>query len=174
MQAELFSKEEIDTTIVSRAREASDAVYRHMMGDYDHVINMEPMPTPRPKFTVRKGGKGRPDWVQVYHPTEYTKYKDKLACIVRGMVLEGEMKRSDYSMVLVTFHMPYPQSTPKKNLIDMADHIKKPDHDNLEKGFLDGMADAELFSSDSVVCKAFVRKCYTTKPEGFIGFTLIK
>ncbi len=146
---------------------------RHANGSHDHMLPIDPMPTPRPRGRAIKSKYSDKAFVQFYHPTEYTAYKGSIAFLAKKLVFDGTLKPGEYSKVFVTFYMAYPKSTPKKNLIEGADHKKKPDFDNLIKGLLDGLADAGiLITGDGALSDGSIRKRYTTQPEGRIEFTL--
>lgn len=185
MQSEIFERPPINPSLDRFAQILLD----HLSHKYNHVIEMEPMPTPRPRFTVMWksfaslfGKTFTPafvqelkklSWVNTYHPNEYTKYKEELARILRDRKRSGEIKEdAGYTMLTVTFYHAYPASTPKKKLIDLAPHFKKPDGDNLLKGLMDAMGDAGIFANDSNIADFCVRKCYTTQPSGYMAFSL--
>ena len=46
--------------------------WRHISGKYDYTLHIEPMPTPRPRSTVMTAKATGKQFVNVYHPKEYT------------------------------------------------------------------------------------------------------
>lgn len=144
--------------------------YRHISGDYDFEIDIEPMPTPRPRATVMTARATGKQFVNIYNPADYTKYKSAIAILLKDARLG--LKKGNYGRIFVTFYMTYPKSTPKKDLIDNAPHIKKPDWDNYIKGLQDAMQDAGIMLNDSAVSDGAVRKRYTLRPKGYIAFSL--
>lgn len=146
------------------------AYFRHIKGEYDFRIQIDPMPTPRPRATImRRKGTGQ-QFVNVYNPAEYTKYKQNIAILLKDARLG--LKSGTYSRLFVTIHLPYNKTEPKKNLIDGAPHRKKPDWDNYIKGFQDALEDAGIILNDGAISDGAVRKRYTTQPQGFISFNL--
>lgn len=168
-QATLFSPQ-TDEQILKELM----AYERHVRGDYDYVIQIEPMPTPRPRTRImntRAGQKCDP-YVIIYHPTEYTKYKEEIVWKLKDSKLG--LKKGDYAMIFVTIHIPYNKTEPQKNRIEGSRHRKKPDWDNYIKGFQDALSDAGfLISGDGAFSDGAVRKRYTTQPTGFISFNLL-
>jgi Holliday junction resolvase RusA-like endonuclease len=148
-----------------------NAFARHVRGDYDYHLDIEPMPTPRPRSRIMNRKAGGAPFVHVYHPAEYTKYKEEIVWRLKDASLQ--LRPGDYSALYATFYMPYPVSTPKKNLIENAKHRKKPDYDNFIKGFQDALEQAGIVVGDGVLSDGSIRKRYTTQPKGFIRFTLI-
>lgn len=144
------------------------------LGKHDHYINIEPMPTPRIRGRIVKMKPPKTDFINFYHPTDYTKYMEKIAAIMRAMVLAGELQRENYHSVFVTFALPYPQSTPKKNLIERVYHTKRGDGDNFLKGVLDATMQAEIFKDDGCLANLTAFKRMTVKENGFFGITLVK
>ena len=144
------------------------AYHRHITDDYDHIIEISPRPTPRPRAVSRKMGDKHV--ANVYHPSEYTKYKKDIASLLKMK----RVPKGNYSSVFVTFYLPYPKSTPKKRFVEGAKHQKKPDWDNFIKGFQDALSDAGiLLGDDGKVSDGAVRKRMTTQPYGFIKFNLL-
>jgi len=146
------------------------AYYRHITDDYDYRINIEPMPTPRPRSTVMKSKATGKQFVNVYHPKEYTDYKKAIAWMLKDAKLA--LKPGNYSHLFLTIYLPYPKSTPKKDLIAGSKHRKKPDWDNFIKGFQDAMEDGGIIFNDGAISDGAVRKRYTLEPQGFIQFNL--
>lgn len=151
---------------------------RHLKHDYDYTVNIEPMPTPRARATARKMYVGGSEKMvaTVYNPTEYTKYKKQIIAIVKK---EAKIPRGNYNKIFATFYIPYSKSTPKKNLIEGAPHLKKGDWDNFAKGLCDALQGDRnegiegVLIDDGTIHMGSVRKVYTTNPTGFIRFNLI-
>lgn len=168
-------KETLYTPVVSQEIIAELMAYeRHIRGDYDYVIQIEPMPTPRPRskiMTSRNKRRCKP-YVLVYHDKDYTDYKNQISLILKDVKLG--LKPYDYSMLFVTFWIPYPASTPNKRRVDRVKHRKKPDWDNYIKGFQDGMSDAGiLIKGDGSISDGAIKKRMTTQPYGFISFNIL-
>lgn len=136
----------------------------------DYVLDIDPMPTPRPRAAVM--GKGENAKVRMYSPDKYTSYKKALMYLIRG--LKPRIKRDSYRSIVVVFYIPYPKSTPKKRLIEGMPHQKKPDWDNYIKGLQDAISDVGLVSDDGILSEGFVAKRYTVSSRGRIEFSLIK
>lgn len=145
------------------------AYMRHIDGEYDHVVHMQAMPTPRPRATIMKAKATGNQFVNIYHPSEYTKYMKDLVL----MFMASKIKPGNYTMLFATMYFPYPASTPQKNLIDGAKHTKKPDWDNCVKGFQDSLEAAGVILADGNIADGAIRKRMTIEKEGFIRFTLI-
>lgn len=148
-----------------------EAYTKHVIGVYNHSISIEPMATPRPRSTVMKAKATGKQFVHVYHPKEYTDYKIQIKWLVKDAKLG--LKPGNYGSLFATFFMPYPASTPKKLLIEGAPHRKKPDWDNLIKGFQDALCDAGIVLSDGALSDGAIKKRYTIEPTGRIEFTLL-
>jgi Holliday junction resolvase RusA-like endonuclease len=168
--------------------EEIQAYERHVRGEYDYTIHIDPMPTPRPRSTI--GWKSmfnlfgrtltpafvsmikKQAFIHVYHPPEYTAYKEKLCWLLKDARLK--LKKDVYTYLFVTFYIPYPDSTALRNRADRARHMKKPDYDNYIKGFQDALQDAGiLLKDDGAFADAAIKKRYTTQKQGFISFNLI-
>jgi Holliday junction resolvase RusA-like endonuclease len=133
---------------------------------YEFKIPMKPYPCPRPRASViRVGKKIR---VHIYMPTEYMEFKSSLAFLIKA----SKVPDKDYSRLDCCFYLPYPKSTPKKNLIDGALHRKRPDKDNYEKTLMDAMQMSGVIKEDGQIACGEIKKIYTTKSEGWIEFTL--
>lgn len=122
-----------------------------------YTIDITPMPTPRPRL----GKYG------VYNPSKYTKYKRNMLFLVMAL----HIPKGDYGRLECTFHIPFPQSTAKKRLIDGTPHRKKPDLDNYEKGLMDSLESAGILNNDSQIFSKESHKLYTTG-NGYIEFKL--
>lgn len=143
---------------------------RHLRGDHDYVLDVEPVPTPRPRGRAMKSKYSDKHFVHFYNEPHYTKYKTTIAWMLRDAKLG--LKPGDYSKIFVTFYLPYPKSTSKKNLIENAPHRKKPDWDNYIKGIQDAMEEAGIFINDGALSDGIVMKRYTTRERGYIAFSL--
>ncbi len=150
-------------------QEELEQYFKHITGDYQYELDIEPMPTPRPRSRVVTPF-GKPSFVHVYNPAEYTNYKAAIALMCKDARLG--LKKGTYGRIFVTFYMTYPKSTPKKNLIDNAPHVKKPDWDNYIKGLQDALQDSGIMLNDSAISDGAVRKRYTLRERGYIAFSL--
>lgn len=169
MQAQIFER----PPIVPSADRFAQVLRNHLSHKYDHRLDIEPQPASRPRSMIMRSKANPGGYVHTYNTPEYTKYKMEVARMI------GEIKRTGainpelgYTMLAVTFYMVYPASTPKKKLIDLAPHLKKPDGDNMLKALMDAMGDAVAFANDSNIADFCVRKCFTLEPNGFIAFSL--
>ncbi len=121
-------------------------------------IDITPRPSPRPR--LGKHGTYNEPW--------YTKYlKD-----VRLLLRLKKIPKDEYSELRAYFYLPYPKSTAKKNLINGAPHCKKPDADNILKGFCDALEKEGIIENDSRLYKKDIEKRYTTEKTGCIIFSL--
>jgi Holliday junction resolvase RusA-like endonuclease len=147
---------------------------KHIRGQYEFTLHIEPMPTPRPRSKVMLSRSGQPcaPWVLIYHDKDYTDYKEVIKWLLKDARLG--LKRGDYSMLLATMYLPYPKSTPKKNLIEGSKHRKKPDYDNFIKGFQDALEQAGIIKGDGQLADGAIRKRYTIQQNGFIAFNLVE
>ena len=94
----------------------------------------------------------------MYYKTPYANYKRDAALFVSSAErITGPVQ------VYVTFYMPIPKSTPKKDAawMDGAPHFKKPDIDNLLKAALD-LLSGKVFDDDSYVARQSAEKVYTS------------
>ena len=107
---------------------------------------------PRPYSRVRVTSTGHS-----YNTPEYTEYKKNLA----KWLMFTCQDVGAFNYLEVVFYLPYPKSTPKKNLIENRLHIKKPDCDNLLKGLFDAIQLANLIGDDSGIIGSNFVKLYT-------------
>lgn len=156
----------------------------------DYTIKMDPMATPRPRGRLAMIKNATLKWnklkneektlkkamsllfVAIYPANGYDTYKTYLVILIQK--IRPKIERFEYRGLVVTFYMPYPKSTAKKNLIEGSFHRKKPDWDNLIKGFQDALGDSGIIPNDGMICQAYVEKRYTTNSMGRIEFSLIK
>lgn len=121
------------------------------MATYRLTIPGVPIGQPRPR-AMAFGGRAR-----VYnpkHPVDAYKAAVAFAAQQAGVpVTDGPV------VVHVTAYFPYPKSTPKKHLIDLRWHTKKPDADNIAKAVLDALS---CWRDDSQVASLVVWKRFTT------------
>jgi Holliday junction resolvase RusA-like endonuclease len=146
-----------------KALASANADYK---GQYNHILTIPPFACPRPRSRVC--GSGKKAFVQVYMPTDYTTKKNALALMLRSL----RIPKLDYVRLDSVFYIPYPKSTPKKNLIDGAFHRKKPDKDNFEKSLLDALEISGIIPNDSQIACGEPQKRLTIKSEGWIEFSL--
>lgn len=122
-------------------------------------IELNPMPTPRPRFN-RKG--------VVYNLPDYIKYKKDLTILL----MERKIAKKNYYKLDAIFFISYPKGTPKIRNIDNVPHRKQPDKDNYEKGLMDAMEHAGILANDGQISDGEILKRYTTEKRGFILFNL--
>lgn len=151
---------------------------RHLYGDYDYILDIEPIPAPRVRARALMSG-GKPVMkngvpiISMYNPTEYTKYKNDILREAKK-IIKTEVPQNRF---YCTFYIPYPASTPKKKLIDGAPHKKTKDVDNFTKGILDGLQGSPkqniigIIKNDATIDTNCCKKVYTTKPNGYIAFS---
>ena len=116
------------------------------------------MPTPRPRAS-RFG---------VYNPKKYTDYKKSLITYLLSLNIPNK----DYDYIHAKFYVPYPKSTPKKNLIDNFPLRQCFDCDNVIKGLCDSLEQANVIGDDRQISSMYIEKYRTIKPEGYIEFEL--
>ena len=80
----------------------------------------------------------------------------------KGKLLTGGVS------INVTYFMPIPKSTPKKELPELFWHIKRPDTDNLTKMIKDCMSGI-VYKDDSQVCDSHYKKIYSDNPRTVIN-----
>lgn len=105
-----------------------------------YTIMIKPMPCPRPRFTRF----GKP-----YNPAEYTKWKKRLADMTSlwdSYIFPIELELEFHFVTKTAIWGP---------------HGKKPDVDNLVKGFMDAAQQGGLFIDDSQVYKITASKFYS-------------
>ena len=102
-------------------------------------ISIAPVPCPRPRI-------GR--W-GAYYPDKYKKYKKELAFLLADLVPFGELD--------ILFVMKRPT---RLKGTDRQIHTKKPDLDNLLKGFMDGLP-----FDDKLIHTVKASKVYSAKGE---------
>ena len=112
-------------------------------------IPLAPVPASRPR--VSKHG--------TYYSKTYAEYKKNAAKLIRCEKMDGPVE------LWITFYMPIPKSTRKKDLpfMDGAPHISRPDLDNLVKATLD-MLSGKAFDDDCQVARMHVEKVYGFDP----------
>ncbi len=139
------------------------ALSEYFSGDME-TIEIEPMPSPRPRATAF-GGSAR-----VYHPAEYTYYK---IAITNEILRRKHLQQEHYYSVAAICYLPFPKGEAKIRTYNDRPHEKKPDFDNLVKGFVDSFSDSGLISDDGRLHTNLILKRYTTKEKGFIRFKLL-
>jgi len=138
----------------------------HLRGEYDHVVQIEPMATPRARGRMMKRkGTGQP-FVHIYNPSEYTKWKTHAAITLSQSIGKHPMRA-----LSVCFHIPYPKTAPKKVRIEGRPYQKKSDVDNLVKAFQDALQEGNCLSDDAAISTLLAKKVYTCSEQGFISFS---
>ena len=125
------------------------------------VINLEPFPSPRPRFSRKTGG--------AYMPKEYTLWKKRflkewltygLDKFDAGVALKVEL--------IFFIKPPLEISKVKKNKQALEDEtiivVKKPDLDNLEKSVLDSI-NGHAYEDDNQISDLHSRKRYSLDPR---------
>jgi len=103
-----------------------------------------------PKDKLRKDGLNRRNRIE-----KYNKYKVAVLAIAKQM----RFSPAEQGMH-ITFYLPVPKSlrTPQKIKLHMQLHRKRPDVDNMLKGFLDGLLVEDNFIGDVRVTKRWVNQ----------------
>lgn len=126
------------------------------MSSWSIVFPFNPIATPRPSFTVRKGG------IITYYKPEYSAYLAALQSYIdsQGMYNERlkEVVNSKYGVVAnIIFYIGVPKSI---NRVTKLTYTSKPDIDNLVKALIDGIFN-KLKAKDSRVVGIKVLKLKT-------------
>ena len=125
------------------------------------IINLDPYPSPRPRFS-RKTGKA-------YMPNEYTLWK-KL--FLKEWLKHG-LDKFDAGVPLAVdliFYISPPKAIARvkknQNILksEMWRVVKKPDLDNLEKSVLDSV-NSHAYEDDNQISDLHSRKWYSLKPR---------
>jgi len=122
------------------------------------LLPITPMPTPRPRL----GKYG------AYNPSKYKKYKNNIKSFLSLL----KIPKDDYDYIHAKFFVPYPKSTPKKNLIDNYPLRQCFDCDNVIKGLCDALEESGVINDDRLFSSMFVEKFRTTNKDGRIEFEL--
>lgn len=133
------------------------------------VLDIQPMATPRPRAAAQKLGNKLT--ARVYHPTEYTEYK----LDITEMLLAIEtLEQKRYYGLAAVLYLPFPIGEAKKRTYENRPHEKKPDFDNLIKGFVDALVSSGVVIEDGNLHTNMILKRYTINKIGRIEFTLYK
>jgi Holliday junction resolvase RusA-like endonuclease len=128
-------------------------------------LDICPKPTPRPRQGInRKTGK------KIFHyPTKYHKYKDDLLLLIKSK----KIPKKDYKEIWATFLVKYPKQYKggEKAKIENAPMRQKFDCDNVLKGLLDGLQQANVIEDDRQIYITHTSKLWT-KGEPKIIFVL--
>jgi Holliday junction resolvase RusA-like endonuclease len=130
-------------------------------------INICPKPTPRPRVkSIIKNGK---KINLTYYPSPYMKYKKDLCWLIKGLKIPNK----DYKILWATFGVPYPKTIKggEKSKIESQPLRNKFDCDNVLKGLMDALEDAQVLSNDNQIYIIHVCKL-RTKTTGYINFSL--
>lgn len=128
------------------------------MSDGHIVMDIAPMPTPRPRFA--RIGKG----VRTYNPGKYTEYMALIGRLYKRA--GGEHHGSNPVSVKLRFEVPRPLShhvannrdRPLKEDAPFYPTVKRDDMDNLVKGVLDGLTGHAYDDDCQVVSLASVKR----------------
>lgn len=125
------------------------------------VIDGVPCPKGRPRFAVRGG------YARAYTPAKTRSHEE----VIRKAGIEamnGLEPLTEALRVIMTFYMPIPKSTSKKNrqlmLDEVIQHIKKPDVDNMAKLVADSLNDV-TWIDDSQIVRMVASKHYSDYPR---------
>lgn len=115
--------------------------------------------TPKPKSTVRIGGKG---W---YNPS--AKGMAQTRAHVKSQLPEDHQPLRGPLLVVCHFRMPVPRSVPgsRRRAQHTTPHVQRPDRDNLEK-FLNDSLNGLLWRDDSQIAWLLCTKTNTQAKEG--------
>jgi Holliday junction resolvase RusA-like endonuclease len=148
-----------------------------------YTVYISPMPAPRPRARIVRP-KGKPEFVSIYNPPEYMKWKLELARKISDLKISPE----GWNTINTIFFIPM-SATDRKNKKAVQRmhgtlHEQKPDWDNFIKGVMDAMqhkAEKDDFFSytmpihdDSSISSGIVRKIWINDPVGKIVFSLAK
>jgi Holliday junction resolvase RusA-like endonuclease len=133
------------------------------------VLDIEPMATPRPRAAAQKLGNKMT--ARVYHPTEYTEYK---LDITEMLLAIERLEQKRYYGLAAVLYLPFPVGEAKKRTYENRPHEKKPDFDNLIKGFVDALVSSGIVIEDGHLHTNMILKRYTVNETGRIEFNLYK
>jgi len=129
----------------------------------DMFFEIEPVAKGRPKARIIKfNDYSKQDFVSIYTPTKTRKYENTIH------LMALEFKRDKYPDVMwegcplhakIVFYMPRPKSSTKAEK-ENPWHFKRPDADNLEKAFIDGITGV-FFKDDAQISKSETYKVYS-------------
>lgn len=107
--------------------------------------------------------------VTTYYPNEYQKYKDTILLLVKSL----NIPKQDYYRLNISFHIPFPKQFKggKKAKIEGLPCRAKYDLDNMCKGLMDALTQANVIEDDRQLCELNTAKVYTNT-NGYILFEL--
>ena len=117
-----------------------------------NILNISPIPASRPRFS--KYG--------TYNTSKYSNYKKSLSIMLKQI---HKTQIENQCRLTIKFYLPIPKMSKKKTEehIGMY-HYKKPDLDNLLKGFMDA-ANGIVYKDDNIVSSIIAEKYYCDKPR---------
>jgi len=131
------------------------------MKKIEFVVQGVPIAKSRPKFAVRGG------FARAYTPKKTADNAkiisgEAMVAMVGRKPLEGALK------CVLSFYMPIPKSTSKKDVAKMLSgeikHVRKIDLDNAEKQVLDAMNEI-VYLDDAQIVSLSATKCYSDNPR---------
>lgn len=133
------------------------------------VINMNPLASPRPRFTNRGG------FVKSYMPKDYMDWK-KQFLLAWSLYRADKLAQGKPLFVKVGFYIAPPAALAKvkKNAealrTEVIPVVKKPDIDNLVKSVLDAV-NGYAWHDDNQISDLYAKKRYSLKPRIEIEIT---
>src|ERR1700736_3577598 len=112
-------------------------------------MDIEPMPTPRPRARAIKT-KGGKSFVSMYNPAEYTEWKDEAVALLHKQGITAVFDKP--VRVEAKFLCTQPKSTKL--------YAPKPDIDNYVKGLLDAVTQAGWWTDDTLVHQLLAEKAW--------------
>lgn len=140
---------------------------RSLSGEYDYVVHVEPMATPRIRGRImNRKGTGQP-FVHMYNPSEYTKWKTEAAFALKRLLGKQSIRA-----LSICFHIPYPKTAPQRVRIEGRPYQKRSDIDNFVKAFQDALQEGGCLADDAAISTLLAKKVYTCAEHGFISFSI--
>ncbi len=127
------------------------------------TINIEPMASPRPKFSNRGG------FVKAYMPKDYMNWK-KQFLLAWSIYRSEKLAQGKPLSVKIGFFIKPPDSIAKvkKNAAALEAEtmpvVKKPDIDNLQKSVLDAL-NGYAWHDDNQISDIYAKKRYSLRPR---------
>ena len=167
----LFTGSEFPAYLAIKLGVSWQEVRQVLMDYFDNsteTIHIQPKPTPRPRAGIKKFG--NKTTAMVYHPEEYTDYK---TLFTNELLLRTYLKQRHYYSLFAICYLPFPEGEARMRTYEERPHEKKPDFDNLIKGFVDAVVESGLLIDDGKLHSNCILKRYTRKKSGRIEFKLL-